>query len=101
MIGTTRPRLRFTGSGDTLRLRVATAPDPLANIRQCCRASVAVEKALAEEIRDAGLAGHSWDEIGRALGVEAQTRSGVRDQYATSRSWMRSRFWGSDEGSTR
>jgi len=97
MIGTTRPVLRFKGSGDNLRLRVTTASDPLANVRQCCRASVAVEKALGEAIRDAVSAGQSWDEIGRALGVEAQSRSGVRDQYGASRRWMYSRFWGSDE----
>jgi hypothetical protein len=73
MIGTRRPASRFKGSGDTLRLRVTTAPDPLANVRQCCR----------------------------ALGVEAQYPSGVRDQYAASRRQMQTRFWGSDEGTAR
>jgi hypothetical protein len=31
---------------------------------------VAVEKALAEAIRDARAAGVSWDELGQSLGVE-------------------------------
>ena len=71
MIGTKTPALRFKGSGDKLRLRVTTVPDPLANVRECCRASVAVEKALGEAIRGALSAGHSWAEIGTALGALA------------------------------
>jgi hypothetical protein len=80
MIGTSTATLRFRGSGEHLRLRVAKAPDPLANVRECCRASVAVEKAMGEAIRDALAAGHSWAEVGRALGVEARTLVGVREQ---------------------
>lgn len=96
MIGTSTATLRLRGSGEHLRLRVAKAPDPLANVRECCRASVAVEKALGEVIRDALAAGHSWAEVGQALGVEATTSVGVREHYDTSRSWMRARFWGTD-----
>ena len=94
MIGTSTATLRLRGSGQQLRLRVGKAPDPLANVRECCRASVAVEKALGEVIRDALDAGHSWAEVGHALGVEAGTSVGVREQYDTSQSWMRKRFWG-------
>ena len=101
MIGTSTATLRLRGSGGHLRLRVAKAPDPLANVRECCRASVAVEKALGEGIREALAAGHSWSEIGQALGVEANTSVGVRRQYDTSRSWMRSRFWDTDGDETR
>jgi hypothetical protein len=96
MIGTSTATLRLRGSGEHLRLRVAKAPDPLANVRECCRASVAVEKALSEVIRDALAAGHSWAEVGQALGVEATTSVGVREQYDTSRSRMRTRLWGTD-----
>lgn len=96
MIGTSAATLRLRGSGEQLRLRLAKAPDPLANVRECCRASVAVEKALGEVIRDALAAGHSWAEVGQALGVEASTSVGVRELYDTSRSWMRTRFWGTD-----
>ena len=100
MIGTSTATLRLKGSGEHLRLRVAKAPDPLANVRECCRASVAVEKALSQVIRDALAAGHSWAEVGLALGVEATTSVGVREQYDTSRSWMRTRFWGTDREET-
>ena len=79
-------------------LRVAAAPDPLTTVRECCRASVAVEKALGEAIRDALVAGHSWAEIGLALGTDATTSAGVREEYDASRRWMRSRFWGEGGG---
>ena len=96
MIGTGTATLRLRGSGEHLRLRVGKAPDQLANVRECCRASVAVEKALGEEIRDALAAGHSWAEVGQALGVEAKTSIAVREHYDTSRRWMRTRFFGTD-----
>ena len=96
MIGTSTATLRLRGSGEHLRLRVAKAADPLADVRECCRASGAVEKALGEAIRDALAAGHSWAEVGRELGVEADTSVGVQERYDTSRSWMRARFWGTD-----
>ena len=101
MIGTSAATLRIRGSGEHLRLRVAKAPDPLANVRECCRASVAVEKALGEAIRDALAAGHDWAEVGHALGVAASTSVGVAQQYDASRSWMRSRFWGTGGEATR
>jgi hypothetical protein len=94
MIGTSTATLRLRGSGEHLRLRIAKAPDPLANVRECCRASVAVEKALGEAIRDALAAGHDWAEVGHVLGVDASTSVGVAEQYDASRSWMRARFWG-------
>lgn len=94
MIGASVATLRFRGSGEHLRLRVARAPEPLVNVRECCRASVTVEKALAEAIRDALAAGHNWAEVGRVLGVDASTSVGVAEQYDDSRSWMRARFWG-------
>lgn len=93
MIGTKTATLRFRGSGEHLRLRVAKARDPLTDVRECCRASLAVEKALAEALREALAAGHSWADVGQALGVEASTPVGVRAQYDASRRLMRSRFW--------
>jgi hypothetical protein len=96
MIGSSTATLRLRGSGEHLRLRVAKAPDPLASLRECCRASVALEKAMGQVVRDALAAGHTWTEVGQALGVEANTSVGVREQYDTSRSWMRTRFWGTD-----
>ena len=80
MIGTRTATLRLTGSGEHLRLRVGKAPDPLANERECCRASVAVEKALGEAIRDALAAGHHWAEVGHVLGVDASTAASAPDE---------------------
>ena len=94
MMGMSAATLRLKGSGEHLRLRVTRAPDPLANVRECCRASVAVEKALGEAIRDALAAGHNWAEVGHALGVDASTAARVGEQYDASRSSMRSKFWG-------
>lgn len=96
IMGTSTATLRLKGSGEHLRLRVAKAPDPLANVRECCRASVAVEKALGDAIRDALAAGRSWAEVGLALGVEANTSVAVAEQYDSSRRWMRKRFWDAD-----
>jgi hypothetical protein len=101
MIRTSTPTLRFRGSGEHLRLRVATVPEPLTNVRECCRASVAVEKALGEAIRNALAAGRSWAEVGQALGAEATTSVGVKEEFDASRRWMRSRFWDTDEEETR
>jgi hypothetical protein len=94
MTGTSRAILRLRGSGEHLRLRVSRSPDPLAGVRECCRASVAVEKALGEAISSALAAGHTWAEVGHVLGVHATTPVGVAEQYDASHSWMRARFWG-------
>jgi len=88
--------LRLSGSGEHLRLRVAGVPDPLTNVRECCRASVAVDKALGEAIRDARAAGHSWGDLGNALGVEGSTPAEVRDDFIASRRTLWSRFWGGE-----
>ena len=101
MIGTRTATLRLRGFGEHLRLRVVKAPDPLATVGECCRASVAVEKATGEAVRDALAAGHNWAEVGHVLGVDASTPVGVAEQYDASRSWMRSRFWGTGGEATR
>jgi len=93
MISASKPTLRFRGSGDHLRLRVGRAPEPLATVHECCRASVAVEKALGEAVREAIAGGHNWAEVGRALGVDAGTPQDVQEAYEASGHWMRSRFW--------
>ena len=101
MIGTTTATLRLRGCVEHPRLRVAKAPDPLANVRECCRATVAVEKALGEVIRDALAAGHSWAEVGQAFGADADTSVAVREQYEGFSRWMRTRFWGTVGEETR
>lgn len=89
MIGTRAPALRLRGSGEHLRLRVGKAPDPLANVCECCRASVAIEKALGEAILDALAAGPRWAEVGESLGIEANTSTSVGERYEASRRSMR------------
>ena len=97
MIGTSTAILRLRGSGQHPRLRVGKGQDPLANVRECCRASVAVEKALGEVFHDALDAGHSWAEVGHALGVEASTSVGVGELYDISRSLSRAGFSGGSQ----
>jgi hypothetical protein len=84
-----KPALRIRGSGEHLRLRVRQSPDPLATVRESCRAATAVDKALGEAVAS----GHTWGEIGAAMsGSPSATDSrGVLDDYAAARrsSWRR------------
>lgn len=56
-------------------------------LRESCRASVAVDKAVAEVIQRSRSAGMSWDEIGRTLGVaeHADDKKALIDALADSR----------------
>lgn len=45
---------------------------PLKTIARLCRESVRIEKALTESVLRARQLGHSWTEIGRALGLTKQ-----------------------------
>jgi hypothetical protein len=68
---TTKPRVRIVGRGRRLRVRTKGDWDsdvPTA-LREACRASVAVDKALAEAVQHARTDDMSWGEIGRVLGV--------------------------------
>jgi hypothetical protein len=86
---TATPRLRIVGHGK--RLRVRTKGDwegnALVALREACRASVAVEKAVAEAIQGARTAGLSWEEIGRALGIaeHADDKSALIGAFADGR----------------
>lgn len=95
MISTNQPALRISGSGERLRLHVASSPDSLATVRECCRAATAVDKALGEAIRGAVAAGHSWPELGQTLsGTQASTPDEVLQDYAEARRSSWRRFWG-------
>ena len=89
---TTTPRVRIVGHGN--RLRVRTRGDwerhALIALRESCRASVALEKAVAEAIHNARIAGTSWEEIGQALGVaeHANDKTTLLDGVAESRRAM-------------
>ena len=69
--------------------------DPLALVRECCRASVAVEKALGEAVSSARSAGTGWGEIAVTLGspAAATTRREVIDARAEQQRFVWERFW--------
>lgn len=70
-------RVRLTGHGRRLRLRQRGrwGQDALEDLRECCRASMALDKALGEAIRGSIAAGAKWEDIGRVLGVTEAARS--------------------------
>lgn len=82
-------RLRLTGHGQRLSLHILGdwTRDPMAGVVECCRAMMAMEKALGESIGQARGAGHSWAEIGRALGATETAASfdDVADAFAKSK----------------
>jgi hypothetical protein len=86
---TTQPRVRITGHGTRLRVRTKGdwEADPAGALRESCRSSVAIEKAVAEAIQLARRAGASWGEIGRTLGVaeDARDKRAFVDAFADSR----------------
>jgi hypothetical protein len=75
MVVRSTPRVRVTGSGRGLRLRTLGDWDarPVDALRECCRAQTALAKATWQTVQKAREAGHSWTEIGDALGVAKQT----------------------------
>lgn len=91
------PRIRLARHGDRLRLRQhgQWEADPLGGLRECCRASTAVDKAMGEAIRGAVAAGASWSDVGRALGVAetAETQQDVMAALAESKRAIWMRFW--------
>jgi hypothetical protein len=92
------PRIRLTGRGDRLRLRQRGEwqQDPLQDVRECCRASMAVEKALGEAVRAALASGASWQEVGHVLGVAeaAQSKHDLIEAFAETKREVWRRFWG-------
>jgi hypothetical protein len=94
---TQAPRVRLTGRGDRLRLRQRGEwqQDPLRAVRECCRASMAVEKALGEAVRAAIASGASWQEVGRVLGVAeaAESDREVIEALAETKREVWRRFW--------
>jgi hypothetical protein len=64
-------------------------------VAECCRAMVALEKALGESISQARRTGHSWAEIGQALGATETAASfeEAADAFAINRRAAWERFW--------
>lgn len=74
MVLTTR-RIRIVGYGQNIRVRAAGdwQSEPLDGLREACRVSTALDKLTRESVQRAREAGHSWTQIGEALGVTKQT----------------------------
>jgi len=90
-------RLRLSGHGTRIRLhkRGNWKGDEIDGLRMCWGATIAVEKALGEAVRQGRDAGLSWEQIGRALGVVETATSGteVLEAVITARREMSQRFW--------
>jgi hypothetical protein len=86
---TTRPRLRIVGRGSGLRIRQRGdwIAGTTASLRESCRASIAIDKTLAEAIARVRASGVSWAEVGRVLGAtdQAETKQAVVDALAANR----------------
>lgn len=69
------PKVRIGGEGERVRLRTVGDWDahPLDALRECRGVATALEKALWQTVHRARDTGHSWAEIGAALGVTKQT----------------------------
>ncbi len=82
---TSTPRVRIAGL--RVRTKGGWEGNALVAVRESCRASVALEKAVAEAIQGVHTAGRSWDEIGRTLGVaeHADDKRALIDAFADSR----------------
>ena len=68
-------RIRIVGHGQNIRVRAAGdwETEPLDGLREACRLSRALDKLTRESVQQAREAGHSWTQIGEALGVTKQT----------------------------
>ena len=93
----TSRRLRLKGHGTGLRLSISGdwSSDPMGGVTECCRALMALEKALGESIRQARSAGHSWADVGRALGATETAASfdDVADAFAANKRATWEVFW--------
>jgi len=69
--------------------------DPLGDVAECWRASIAVDKAFGAGIRQARASGVSWERIGRRLGVveNASSEAQLLEAVGTARRRMGERFW--------
>lgn len=68
-------RIQIVGHGQNIRVRADGdwQSEPLDGLREACRVSTALDKLTRESIQRAREAGHSWTQIGEALGVTKQT----------------------------
>ena len=68
-------RIRIVGHGQNVHVRTAGdwESDPLDGLREASCVSTALDKLTRESVQRARTAGHSWTQIGEALGVTKQT----------------------------
>ena len=68
-------RIQIVGHGQNIRVRADGdwQSEPLDGLREACRLSTALDKLTRESVQRAREAGHSWTQIGEALGVTQQT----------------------------
>jgi uncharacterized NAD(P)/FAD-binding protein YdhS len=68
-------RIQIVGHGQNIRVRADgdRQSEPLDGLREACRVSTALDKLTRESVQRAREAGHSWTQIGEALGVTKQT----------------------------
>jgi hypothetical protein len=73
MVRSTR-RIRIVGHGGNLRIRASGdwESEPLDGLRDACHVASALDKLTRESVKRARDAGHSWTQIGHALGVSKQ-----------------------------
>ena len=93
---TTANRRRLSWNGLHLRIRGAWGRDPVGDVEGCWRASIAMDKAFGEVVREARGAGATWQEIGRRLGVveDASDKDELLAAVVGTRRMMYERFWG-------
>lgn len=67
-------RIRIVGHGRNVRVRANGdwENDPLEGLREACRVATALDKLTRQSVKRARDAGHSWTQIGEALGVTKQ-----------------------------
>jgi hypothetical protein len=67
-------RLRIVRYGTELRVRASGdwESEPLDGLREVSGAAIALDKLTREAVAKARAAGHSWTQIGQALGVSKQ-----------------------------
>ena len=85
----TTPRLRISGQGRRLRVRQRGnwCIDQTASLSESCRASIAIDKTLAQAIGVARATGMAWTTIGRTLGAsdDAENKDQLIDALTDNR----------------
>lgn len=73
-MGIRKKGVTLIGRGSRVRLHLVGPweREPLEDVQDACRVDLAVEKLLHQSVQAAREAGHSWSEIGHAMGTSRQ-----------------------------